>query len=308
MSGRKFSVLVFFLLVFLVLARAQEEKLTLILHGGEEIPCQIRKIAHDIIYFEAASTQSAFKWGEMIEIGKVAAVRRSNGQTVSIREFLEQRNEVRAAAETAIPKPMPPAVAPSPRMSAPPARPSGPGMRLKNKLQDTTRTASAIGLRLPEIPALPTRPELDYSELADLLAETGLAGKLLYEISAGALRGRILTKGQQELVDAILMSPAWSARRQDLRQAQNVAKAEFNLLTQRQPDLISGEFHFRPLSQDQAYVEFIQFLHLENVPHFQDKWEKIRTIFGDEAAAAIRDILNNYEDWYYLFGQESEKR
>jgi hypothetical protein len=79
-------------------------------------------------------------------------------------------------------------------------------------------------------------------------------------------------------------------------------------MTQRQPHLLAEQFQFRPSSRELAFLEFIQFLHLENALHFSEKWEKVENLFGHEAAAALRDILNNYEDWYFLYGQELEKR
>jgi hypothetical protein len=42
--------------------------------------------------------------------------------------------------------------------------------------------------------------------------------------------------------------------------------------------------------------------------HFQDKWAQVVTVFGKDAATALQDILNNYDDWYFLFGEAVEKR
>jgi hypothetical protein len=315
-----------FLLGWIAPARAQEEKATLILQSGEEIPCRILEISHGMVHFEAASTRLAFKYGEMIEIEKVASVRLGDGsgalsgRTLSMNEYLTLRHGAQPAEELKPPQPpvaepLPPALPPTPAKPPMPPRaqpPSGPGLRVTSKtasagLLDSARTQSKIGLRLPEPPPAPPSTAITYTELADLLAEAGLAGKLLYEMNAGVLAGRELTKSQKGLVDAISQSVVWSARKNDLRQAGRIAQGEFNLLAERQPRLFAEEFHFSPASSDHAFLEFVQFLHLENVLHFEDKWQKVETVFGERAASALRDILNNYEDWQYLFGLELEK-
>jgi hypothetical protein len=308
---QKFIWIWFFLLVFLAFAHAQEEQVTLILQSGEEVPCRISRIAHGNIYFEAASTRLAFKYGEMIEIEKVSGVRLGDGRTLSTNDYLALRRGAPLTEEPRSPQPPPTVVTPMP-VVAPAAKPSaptsGPGLRLMSKLLDTTAARSNVGLRLPEQPLAPPSTSIAYTELANLLAETGQTGKLLYEINVGVLRGRELTKSQKQLVDAILQSTVWIARKQDLREAQHIAEGEFNLLAQRQPDLLSDEFRFRPTLRDHAFLEFVQFLHIENVLHFEDEWKNVETIFGEEAASALRDILNNYEDWHYLFGREVEKK
>ena len=41
---------------------------------------------------------------------------------------------------------------------------------------------------------------------------------------------------------------------------------------------------------------------------FLHKWKKIEQVFDRQGHEAIRDILSNYGDWYYLYGQELERR
>ncbi len=294
-----------------IVSYAQSEKVTLILQGGEEIPCRLERIASGYVYFKAASSSLTFKYGDFIEISKVAKIRRSDGRELSVSEFLANPNDKTPSSETTkeIPTPRPRPPAPAPREIKAPEPPSGPGMRLTNQLTETEHATSGVGLRLPDMPPPPqSTAELKYGEMADLLAEAGLAGKLLNEINAGALRGRLLTKDQKALVDAVSQSPVWSARKRDLREAMRVAEGEFNMMTRSQTNLLAEVFNFRYASQATAFVEFVQFLHAENALFFQNKWEKIESILGENAATALRDILNNYEDWYFLFGQEGEKR
>ncbi len=306
----KFIFIWFLLLSWFASAQAQSEKVTLILQSGEEVPCQLKRIASGYVYFQAASTRLAFKYGDFIEIEKIAQVRLGDGRTLSMNEFLAQRQDgaptSQETGETPPPQPRarPRPPEPAPRQNPPP---SGPGMRLPSRPMASPQTTSGVGLRLPDMPPAPST-DIDYSELANLLAETGLAGALLDEINHGVLRGRILTKSQKALVDAIAQSPAWSARKRDLREAMRVAEGEFNMLTRNQTNLLAEVFNFRYTSNASAFTEFVQFLHVENVLHFQHKWEKLENVFGAEAASALRDILNNYADWHYLFGQDLEKR
>ncbi|MCI0695302.1 hypothetical protein L0337_25250 [candidate division KSB1 bacterium] len=294
-----------------VASYAQSEKVTLILQSGEEIPCRLERIAYGYVYFEAATSRLAFKYGDAIEIAKVAKIRLGDGRELTMNEFLAKPSESTPSSEETkeIPAPRPRPPEPAPRQINAPTPPSGPGIRLTSQLSDATQATGGVGLRLPDMPPPPqSTTELSYGELADLLAEAGLAGKLFNEINAGALRGRLLTKDQKALVDAVSQSPVWSARKRDLREAMRVAEGEFNMLTRSQTNLLAEVFNFRYASQAAAFVEFVQFLHAENALFFQNKWEKIESVFGEDAATALRDILNNYEDWHYLFGQEGEKR
>jgi hypothetical protein len=182
-------------------------------------------------------------------------------------------------------------------------------MRLTKQGLEPAQTQSPIGLRLPELPPPPPpSTELNYAELANLLAEAGQAGKLLTEINSGVLKGRVLTNSQKELVEAISQSAVWIARKSALREAHRVAAGEYNLLTFQQLDVLSSEFRFKPSGSRHAFEELVQFLHAQNVVHFQDKWAQVVTVFGDDAATALQDILNNYDDWYFLFGEAVEKR
>ncbi len=294
-----------------VVSYAQSEKVTLILLGGEEIPCRLERIASGYVYFKAASSSLAFKYGDFIEIAKVAKIRRNDGRVLSMNEFLANPSDNAPSSEETkeIPTPRPRPPAPAPREIKAPEPTGGPGMRLTNQLTDTEHATSGVGLRLPDMPPPPqSTTELNYGEMADLLAEAGLAGKLLNEINTGSLSGRLLTKDQKALVDAVSQSSVWSARKRDLREAMRVAEGEFNMITRSQTNLLAEVFNFRYASQSTAFVEFVQFLHAENALFFQNKWEKIESVFGEDTAAALRDILNNYEDWHYLFGQEGEKR
>jgi len=314
------NAIAYFLFVHLCLlfsaAFAQEKNVTLILRGKDEIPCEVTRIAHGYVYFKAATKNLAFKYGDYIEVEKIAGVRLRDGKILNIEDFMEQRRGAEPPAGPVeappTPKPLgPPQREPKPQQtpaSSLPPPPSGPGIRVTRQNTDTPQTPTGIGLRLPEMPPSPPETELNYTELANMLAEAALAGKLLNEINSGNLTGRRWTKSQKELLDAIAQSPVWLTRKNALREAQRMAESEFNTLTFRNSILLAYEFQFRPTASKHAFLEFMQFLHLENAPHFQDQWKKVEANFGADAAVAIRDILNNYDDWFFLFGEPLEKQ
>lgn len=289
--------------------QAQTEKVALLLPGGEEIACKIKSISHGYIYFEAATKSLTYKYGDFIEVEKVAAVRLSDGRTLTLNEYLKMRGLVQPTEEAPSPRPQRndrPEIQTPPRNLPPP--PSGPGLRLTSQLDDSTQALNAIGLRLPDLQPPPADTEMNYAELANLLAEAGLVGKLLNEINSGVLATRVLTKSQKELLNLVAQSPVWVSRKSALREAQRVAAGEFKLLQQRQPDFLEREFRFKPTSNKYAFEEFVQFLHVQNAMAFQERWEAVTRLFGDDAATALRDILTNYDDWAFLFGEALEKR
>jgi hypothetical protein len=292
---------------FFTFAPAQTEKAVLILQGGEGIACQIKRISHGYLYFEAATKSLRFKYGDFIETEKIAAVRLGDGRTLTLKEFLAARGLSQPATVSLMPEPQQkslPEVSPQNALPSP----SGPGLRLTNRLLDSTQAESGIGLRLPELSPQPSAAELSYPELANLLAEAGLIGKLLNEINSGVLAGRVLTKSQKELLNAMAQAPAWNARKNALREAHRAAAEAFNNLMQRQPDALGREFRFQPATRKHAFEEFVEFLQTQNTLHFQEKWQPAETLFGESAATALRDILSNYDDWYFLFGEALEKR
>ncbi len=305
-----------FFLLFLALVfcaaqnlSAQEKRVTLVLKGGGELACTVTDIWQGEVYFEPASARDAYKYGEAIGLEKIEFVRLSRNRVMKPQEYAAYwRGETAAPEEEKTPPPKPVATQPAPEISTPPPpRESGPGLRLQSFSADTARVKSGIGLRYPQMPRVETTPALVYSEIANLLAESGMAGKLLYEVSAGALRRRQLTNNQRQLVDALLESRVWASRKRELRQAHVKAADEFERLARTSNSLFEA-FRFRPTDTQYAFLEFVQFLHAENAHKFEDQWQKVEGVFSSEGALALRDVLNNFDDWFYLYGQELEKR
>lgn len=303
------GVTAFMLICSVTLSHAQSEKAALLLQSGEEIACKIKSVSHGYVYFEAATKSLTYKYGDFIEVEKVAAVRLDDGRTLTLNEYLKMRGLNQTTEETPAPRPRRndrPEIATPARNLPPP--PSGPGMRLTSQLDDSAKTPNAIGLRLPDLQPPPVNSEMNYAELANLLAEAGLVGKLLNEINSGVLTTRVLTKNQKELLNVIAQSPIWISRKNALREAQRVAAGEFKMRQQRQPGFLERDFRFKPVSSKYAFEEFVQFLHVQNAAAFQERWEEVMRVFGEDAATALHDILTNYDDWYFLFGEALEKR
>lgn len=296
-------------------AAAQELEATLELVSGDAIKCRVLDVWRGEVRFEAASTQQAFEYGEILPLNKIKLVRFADGQAMTPQQFEAYWNGEDARPSASDPAAISPQPAPPPSRSnrpssLPPAEPLpeeyGPGMRLAQATGDTARS-SGIGLRLPEPPQSSAGMAVDYVEIADLLAASGLAGKLLYEVSAGELHQRHLSASQTELLDALLQSREWELRKQELRDAHALASREFERTVLRDWRKVYEPFQFEPVNEKLAFLEYVQFLHTLNADKFVNEWENVERAFDARTVAALQDILNNYDDWYYLYGQELEK-
>lgn len=281
---------------------AQDATVTLMLKSGEEIQCRVMDIWKNEIYFDATSPDVTYRFGDRVSIDNVASVKLKDGRLLSVGEFADYREGRRPAA---------PASQPSTAAPTPAKAEIKTGMRLSPSVlqTETTKSESRIGLRMPEAP----RPggqsiDLEVSQLADLLAELGLGGRVLHETSQGALANRTLTESQLRLVEAIKQSEIWLRRKADFREANQQAFTAFNTQYGRQPDFLRNEFDFEPRDGSTAFLEFVQYLHITAAANVESEWQKVEQLFGRRGAAAVADILNNYDDWYYLYGSELEKR
>ncbi len=284
-------------------ASAQEEAVTLFLKDGEEIKATVYDVWKGEIYFRAASARQAYEHGEMMALAQLARVRMADGRLFAPQEFVEYWK-----GETPEPKTTTEPMRTTPPPSPPP-REYGPGLRLQSVVsRDTLRARGGVGLRMPEMPRDNSSPALNYNEIADLLAESGLAGQLLYEVSSGDLQRRQLTPSQRQLVDALLQSRAWAVRKRELRSAHLLALGEFEKIYKDASPSLYELFKLRPANPALVFLEFVQYLRAENAHLFSDKWEKVEKTFSPATVNALRDMLNNYEDWYYLYGQELEKQ
>jgi hypothetical protein len=280
-----------------------EENVTLLLKDGEQIQATVYDIWQGELYFRAASAVQAYEYGERIDLAHIERVRLTDGRILQPQEFAQRWKTAATAPRTAAGPRASPASSPAP------AAQYGPGLRLQSAVtRDTLRARGGVGLRMPEMPRADTTPALNYNEVADLLAEAGLAGHLLYDVSSGELKRRQLTPSQRQLVDALLQSRAWGARKRDLRAAHLLALGEFEKVYKDASPAINELFKLRPANPALVFLEFVQYLRAENAHLFSDKWEKVEKTFTPATEAALRDLLSNYEDWYYLYGQELEKQ
>jgi hypothetical protein len=287
-----------------LLAQTKDTPVTLILHSGEEILCRVADIWKGEIYFEAASPAVTYRFGDRVTIDNVAKVKLPDGRFLSVAEFVDYREGRPSAGSSSQPQP--------------PATPAAPvkvgaqaGMRFSSSALQSSieKSDSRIGLRMPEAPQQAGQPVLlELNQLADMLAELGMAGRVLYETSQGALAARKLTDTQKRLVAAIKQSEMWQRRRGDLREAHKQAFAAFNAQYGKDTSFMRSQFDFEPQDGGTAFLEFVQYLHTTAAVNVESQWQKVDELLGERGAAALADILNNYDDWYFLYGSELESR
>jgi hypothetical protein len=287
-----------------ILVIAQDTPVTLILKSGDEIQCRVVDVWKGEIYFEANSADDAYRFGDRVSIDNVAKVKLKDGRLLSAGEFVDYREGRRPVAPAA-------QTASQPVSTTPTKAEARVGMRLTAGAWQapTEKTDSRIGLRLPE----PPRPSgqqiiLELSQLADMLAELGMAGRVLHETAQGALANRKLTDTQQRLVEAIKQSSLWQRRKSDLREAHQQAFTAFNAHYGKDTGFLRKQFDFEPQNGSMAFLEFVQYLHITAAANVESAWQKVEESLGRRGAAALADILNNYDDWYYLYGSELESR
>lgn len=313
---RQVFQIVFSVLVAAGSLQAQERAVTLFLKNGESFACTVLDVWKGTVYFEAASKKDAYTYGEAIAVENLSHIRLANGNELTPQTFVESWQSKGVAN---LPAPSPPVAPkreeiPSPPKAAPvfqTPQPSPPAPATKIKLPyaalDSAGSRRGVGSNWLEAPKPPITASIEFSQLADLLAEGGLAGKLLYQVSKGELAGRELTASQRKLVDALLQSRAWAYRKAELRDAHVKAYKAFEGVKQDNQQRLRENFNFQTSNETYAFLEFVQFLHAENAHLYTDKWQKVQNLFAPEAADALRDVLANYDDWYYLYGQELEK-
>lgn len=308
-AGQKFmkitvglSAVVFAWLFVPFLVAAQDTPVTLILKSGDEIQCRIVDIWKGEIRFEANSADDVYRYGDRMSIDNVSKIKLKDGRLLSVGEYVDFREGRQPAAKVL--------QTPSPANEPAPAKPEAKtGMRLTQTVLQTSteKSESRIGLRMPDAPkSTGQQIILELSELGDMLAELGLGGRVLYETSQGTLVSRKLTDTQQQLVEAIKQSTMWQRRKSDLREAHQQAFTAFNAQYGKDADFLRKQFDFEPQNGNLAFLEFVQYLHVTASANVETEWQKVEELLGRRGAAALADILNNYDDWYYLYGSELE--
>jgi hypothetical protein len=285
-------------------AQTKDAPVTLILRSGEEIQCRVADIWKGEIYFEATSPAVTYRFGDRVTIDNVARVKLQDGRFLSVAEYVDYREGRQAAGISIRPSP-------SAAPTAPARAEAKAGMRLTSSVlqSSTEKSDSRIGLRMPEPPRPTGEPVLlELNQLADMLAELGMAGRVLYETSQGILAARKLTDTQKRLVEAIKQSSIWQRRKGDLREAHQQAFTAFNAQYGKDTDFVRRQFDFEPQGGSTAFLEFVQYLHVTAAANVESQWQKVDELLGRRGAAALADILNNYDDWYYLYGSELESR
>lgn len=277
-----------------VRAQTQEPPVTLILQSGEEIRCRVMDIWKGEIIFEATSAEVVYRYGDRVSLDNVARVKLKDGRTLSPAEYVDYR----ASGS----RPSPPPLAKVEAKS---------GVRLSAELLSAAqeKRSTPFGVRLRDMPvAAGQQIGLELDQMADMLAEAGLAGRLLRESRRGMISNRKLTDSQQRLLDALERSVVWQRRCADLREANQQAFAAFAPKYQQEPYFVRDLFDFEAQQPATAFPEFVQFLHLTARANVESEWQKIERLLGRRGASAMLDLLNNYDDWFYLYGAELEPR
>ncbi len=288
-------------------AGAQEALVTLLLDSGEEIHCRVIEVWRGDIIFEAKAADDVYRYGDRISLDKISGVKLSDGRVLRVNEFVDH-------LEGRQPPPAPTPVRKEEALS--PEKPEAEiGMKLTPRAlksvseKSDTLSTSRIGLRLFDFPPPSGQQRvLALNEIADLLAELGLTGRLLQETSRGALADRKLSESQQRLLEALKGSPIWQRRKIDLRDAQQKAMTAFRAEFEQRPEMLRSEFGFEVRNPQTAFIEFVQYMYTTAAANVDSEWQKVKALLGAQGAAALLDVLNNYDDWYYLFGAQLESR
>jgi hypothetical protein len=288
-------------------AGAQEALVTLLLDSGEEIQCRVIEVWQGDLIFEAKAADDVYRYGDRISVDKVSGVKLSDGRVLRIKEFVDYL-EGRQLPQ--VPTPV--------RSEAPPSLGKSEaeiGMKLTPRVlkgvseKSDTLSASRIGLHLFDYPPPSGQQNvLALNEIAELLAELGLAGRVLQETSRGSLANRALSESQQRLLEALKGSPIWQRRKIDLRDAHQKSMAAFMTEFVQRPEMLRSEFGFEVRNPQTAFIEFVQFVYTTAVVNVDSEWQKVKELFGAQGAAALFDVLNNYDDWYFLYGAQLESR
>lgn len=307
------------------LQRQQPQTEAIILWDSTVIPCRILEITEAEIFFEPLSTTQSFNYGDRISIGQVWKLRiieEGKPLFVTVPEFLamvggepgasepeppaegvavqEEEGRVAVAAEQEV----------ATRQDTVPATPvaeatpSGPGLRLRHSLLDSLPREfkkTVLGLHLPPPPEPPSlQPEATFEEIADLIVSGGAAGLVLYRAETLQRENARLTRNQQRLIDAIRASARWRERKQGIMRAHRFASGKFREHFAFRATEIAEKLKFTPRGETDAFIQFMIYLHTHGDLSSQRQRRWMQEWFGEESAAAFRDLLANFNDWYYL--------
>ena len=299
----------------------------LVLEDGSEIPCEILEFDDEYVYFEPATAQDRFKYGDYLALGEVKFIKIFGNNTVellSVDDYIEQKTEIVEDASEALPSEstvnteaqtgvlekefskfsQPKAIAQTAQVSQ--AEPQGPGMRLSRVLSDSVlkkNRDSGVGLRLPNELATTSdskMAEAAYRDIAELIVASGAAGLVFYRAEQLKKQGVDLPEASIELLDHLSSSEQWQQRVDGLRAATRVAREDFSNKYDEVRKSLTDKLGFRPQSGQDDFVAFVLHLHTNGGLRSPRKKQQIAEWFGELAERAFSDILANFDDWYYL--------
>lgn len=310
----------------------------LVLTNGTEIPGEILEIDETYIYFRAETVRDRYTYGEKLPVGEIKLIKVvESGRTeyltvdayIDKYGFTEESDsepyfaEANAPAEPAgesgrnelqssvlqeefskfnvVENPAPPAFLTATARQ----KKIGPGLRLQRLPSDSLLKSagkSGIGLKLPAsmFESLSELNEAAFAEAADLIIASGAAGLVLYRAQKLEAEGYRISAGQRRLINAIRASEFWKTRKNSILAAHSVAKEAYSDKYRQIGDFIERELGFKFREAGADVNKFLFFLHTHGDLRAARRRQLMYDWFGETATSAMKDLLANFDDWYYL--------
>jgi hypothetical protein len=148
-----------------------------------------------------------------------------------------------------------------------------------------------------------SKEEEAIKDIANLLVEAELAGPFLEAVRQKKEQGELMTLNQLWLVRAVYDMPAWKKRQDDLRNLSATAEQTMSQVYLYAPDSLSQNLGLRfDPNAEMDFHDLMEQLHQRfgNTMTMGD-FRLLVSVFQEDAARAMREILNHYTDWRYAF-------
>lgn len=289
---------------------------TLILKTGEKVEGRILAIQGDLIRFEPDNWVENPHLGEFIRTDQVKFVQFPNGSRFTVTEFIDYRwkpqspapllgSGVTKAAQKEVTEVT---AAKEQEGKAQPERAFEQEKNIQPVLANFPAATTDSGLAAPRPFSLAPRFEPKVSkdeevikEVASFLVAAELAGPFIEAVQQKKEQGELITLNQLRLVNAVTEMPAWRKRQDDLRNFSMVAEQAMAHVYLYAPDSLSQPLGLRfDPNADMDFGDLMEQLH----QHFgatvtMGDFRLLVAIFKEDAARALREILNHYTDWRF---------
>lgn len=304
----------------------------IVLRSGVEIPCEIVEIGDDFIFFDAEIRQDQYTFGDQIAIGEVEFVRRRQKNDfiyIPIEKYIFEGKREYDLGEPSAATEAEPALENESIAEEQNAILADEFRRMKSDDEQETgkNEAARSQIGLSGLPVLPEpgmndysigiklsadqllksdeKAEADLSQIVDLIVLSGAGGLILYR--AGILQAKEIKLGdsQASLVQQLKVSEAWSERKRGLLSAHKTAARSFEKGYREHSEAIAQALGYRSRTST-PFIHFILYLHQHGGHLSPKKQSLLKSWFGNVATNAIRDVLANFDDWYYLAALQLE--